>query len=320
MQTKILQRLNGFFILFLLVNLLHSQPDSLRKPSEGKQLIQLNTYLETSKVPRNRPVVFHIELSWEGDLSRYQIEPVSQPILTNLLLEGSGSENRLEPLQNGKFRAVKSITYRFKPLEMGMAYIDGVTIKYTDRQTGQEDKLTSQRVMVEIVDPLPEADGGSVRSVIYLILLVVFFAVILFFVIIYFKKRRQARESVVPIVPLPEIYLNKLSQEVDPRGTNLNEMTGRLSKIFREYLDQDFDIRTRESSTAEILEKLENLDIDENDRSNLRSVFEKLDLIKFAGKNVDPADFTNIYGTIEAFLLKRKQVYESNQAELKEDK
>ncbi len=282
------------------------------------QKIQLRTYVESSKVPQNRPVIFHVELSWPGDLSRYRIEPVSQPILTNLILEGSGSENRLEPLENGKFKAIKSLTYRFKPLEMGMAYIDGVTVKYVDSVTGKEDRLTSQRVMVEIVEPLPDQGQGGVKSFVFLFLIIAFLVILGYFLFMYFKKKKEARQAIEPVVPLSEIYLNRLAQEVDPRGTNLDEMVTRLSKIFREYLDQEYGIRSRESSTSEIIEQLQKIEMDESSRMNLEMVFKKLDLIKFAGKNIDPADFTNIYGTIETFLLKQKESYYSTQAGAKE--
>ncbi len=298
-----------------------SQPaDSLPPVQNEPNQIQLNTYVDKSEVPLNRPVIFHVQLSWTGNLNRYQIEPVSLPVLTNLLLEGSGSENRLEPLANGNFKATKSITYRFKPLEMGMAYIDGVTIRYTDRRSGEENQLTSQRVMVEISEPVAEPGEGPYRSVAYVVLLIIFFTVIAYFMVKYFRKRREARRSPEPVLPAAELFLNRLAQEVDPRGTNLGEMTAKLSRIFREYLQEAFHIQARESSTREILEQLQTVELDESDRKNLTTVFEKLDLIKFAGKNVDPTDFTRIYGAIEAFLIKRKQMAQQSQVEVKEEK
>ena len=108
-------------------------------------------------------------------------------------------------------------------------------------------------------------------------------------------------------------------KEVDPRGTNLEEMTSRLSRIFREYLDREYHIPAKELSTQELIENLKLKDLEESDLNNLIQVFEKLDLIKFSGKSVDPNEFTHIYGTIENFLLKRKQQYDSMQASLKED-
>jgi hypothetical protein len=309
--TKILLQI---FVLVYLNTLPAQQPDSIRIHSPHSQQIQMKAFVEKSRVAVNRPVVMHIEVSWIGELNRFRIEPVSQPILTNLLLEGSGSENRLEPLDDRAFRAVKAITYRFRPLEMGMAYIDGVVIKYTESKTAQEERLSSQRIMIEILEPIPEKDRQSVKSLVYIVLLVIFFGIMAYFLIVYFrKKKKNAKDGETPLISIAESYLNRLSQEVDPRGTNLDEMVIKLSKIFREYLDQEFNMHARELSSKEIIDKLENLNIDEIEKADLKSVFKKLDVIKFAGKKVNPDDFTSIYGTIEKFLLKRKQIFESSQ-------
>lgn len=284
--------------------------DSLKSNKPLPQQIQLRSFVEKSQVPLNRPVILHIELSWRGELSRYQIEPVSQPILTNLLLDGSGSENRLEPLEDGGFMAVKAITYRFRPLEMGMAYIDGIMIKYREGSTDLSESLSSQRIMIEIIDPIPEQGDNKVKSFLYIILLIIFFIIIFYFVMTFFRKRREAKKSPIPILSPAEIYLNRLVKEVDPRGTNLDEMIMKLSRIFREYLDQEFDLHAMELSTKEIVERFNDLELEDSERGDLQKVLEKLDVVKFTGKDVNPDDFTDIYGTIEKFLLKRKQIFE----------
>jgi hypothetical protein len=307
------------FILFYVHSLSAQQTDSVRIHSPQSHQIQMKVFVEENRVALNRPVVLHIEVSWMGELNRYRIEPVTQPILTNLLLDGSGSENRLEPLDDRTFRAVKAITYRFRPLEMGMAYIDGIVIKYQERETAQEERLSSQRIMVEILEPIPEGSRQGVKSLIYIVLLVIFFGIMAYFLIVYFrKKKRNTKDGESPLISLAEYYLSRLSQDVDPRGTNLDEMVIKLSKIFREYLDQEFDMHTRELSTKEIINNLDNLNIDEIEKSDLKTVFERLDVIKFAGKTVNPDDFTSIYGTIEKFLLKRKQIFESSKDIIKE--
>lgn len=284
----------------------------------GQQIL-LNTYVEKSKVPLNGNVILHIEVSWPGKLNRYQIEPVSQPILTNLLLEGSGSENRLLTLEDGSLKAIKAITYRFRPLEMGMAYIDGIVIRYSERETGDEENLSSQRIMIEILEPLPERSSNRFQAVIYIVLFIIFFGITTYFILKYFQKKKQVRQNGNSEISLAESYLNKLTQEVDPRGTNLSEMIIRLSKIFRDYLDQDFKIPAKELSTEEIVSSLKNIDLEDVELENLAAVFEKLDLIKFSGRTVDPAEFTNIYGAIENFLIKRKQQYDSEKASAKEE-
>jgi hypothetical protein len=315
MKMKV--RKNRIYALFSSVYILlngwnHAQVvDSLSKISSHSQQILLDSYVEESKVPLNRTVILHVELSWKGELNRYQIEPVNQPILTNLLLDGSGSENRLEPQENGTFKAVKAITYRFRPLEMGMAYIDGLLVKYREKGSDLEESLSSQRIMIEIIDPIPEAGEGKVKSIIYIVLLIIFFIIVSYFLVVYFRKRREAKNGITPVISPSEFYLNRMVQEVDPRGTNLNEMINRLSHIFREYLQEEFNFPVLELSTREVLEQVNRLEMEDADKSQLSRVLEKLDVVKFAGRGINPDEFIDIYGTIENFLLKRKQLFES---------
>lgn len=285
--------------------------DSLGNISYQSQQILLDSYVEESKVPLNRPVILHVELSWKGELNRYQIEPVNQPILTNLLLDGSGSENRLEPQDDGTLKAVKAITYRFRPLEMGMAYIDGLLVKYREKGSDHEESLSSQRIMIEIIDPVPESGKGKVKSIIYVVLLIIFFIIVFYFLVVYVRKRSKAKNGITPVISPAEFYLGRMVQNVDPRGTNLNEMINRLSRIFREYLQEEFNFPVLELSTKEILEQVNKLEIEDSDKSQLSRVLEKLDVVRFAGRGINPDEFIDIYGTIENFLLKRKQLFDS---------
>lgn len=305
------------FLLWLAIPALATPEDTTQTPPVAST-IELRTYLDSPRVPLNRAVVFHVELSWIGDMSRYQITEIPQPVLTNLLLEGSGSSNRLEPLPDGRFRSTKSLTFQLKPIELGMAYIDGLVIKYRDTMTGETDALHSQRVMVEVIDPVPDGSMGGVWAAIYVVLLGIFAAAILYFGVLYFKRRKEARQARQPKVSLAEQYLKRLAQEVDPKGTNLNEMVVLLSKIFREYLAREFRIPAREASSEELYRHLSDAGVEENDLQRLRELFNKLDVIKFAGAEVDPAEFSLIYGTVEAFLVRRKKQWEAEQAQMKE--
>jgi len=280
--------------------------------------IRLRTFVEANKVPLDRKVEFNVELSWIGELSRFHIDPLEQPVLTNLVMEGSGSANKLEPLSNGKFRAVKTIMYQFIPLELGMAYIDGMVIRYRDQITGEEDQLISQRVQVEIVDPVSSGNGSGFRAIIYIILLIIFFGSMIFFIIKYIQKRRRAATTVPVKICLPQEYLNRISQEIDTNSTNLAEMSIKLSSMFREYLSRDFQISAKEGSTKEIMENLSSKGIHPAEIEKLRTLFEKLDLVKFAGEEIDPAEFSNVYGTVETFLLNQKKIWDEKQVEVKD--
>jgi len=314
--------MNIFRILLLLCTVVFSQTpdnsDTLNASANQPSTIELKTYLKESSVPLNRSVEFYVELSWIGDMSRYQIIQIPQPVLTNLVMEGSGSANRLEELGEGRYRSTKSISYKLTPLAIGMAYIDGLEIRYRDQKTGEVNALYSQRMSVQITDALPEESGNGFQAIIYVLLLGVFFISVLYFLMLFFKRRKQAKSTVEPEIPLAERYLKKLSHEVDPKGTNLSEMTVKLSRIFREYLANEYNITTREASTKEIVNHLKAAGVNEAELQRVKELFEKLDVVKFAGGAVDPAEFSGMYGIVENFLYERKKTWEAEQAQMKE--
>ncbi|MCB9087705.1 MAG: hypothetical protein H6628_05295 [Calditrichae bacterium] len=262
--------------------------------------IEFKSYIEESRVPANRQVVFHLELSWTGDMKRYQFTRIPQPVLTNLLLEMSSSSNKLETLPSGQTRSIKRISYQLSPLEMGMAYIDAVEVAYRDILTGEDSRLFSQRMEIKIIEPVAEG-RSKLEALIYVVLLILFSGTIAYFLILYVRKRKDNRSLEHTETSPAERYHDRLAREIDPKGANLSEMTGRMSKLFREYLAEDFQIRTTESNVDAILERLQSAGVEAADIRKLTELFRKLDVIKFAGSSVDPAEFSLLCRTIEDF-------------------
>lgn len=269
--------------------------------------IEFKSYIEESRVPVNRQVVFHLELSWTGDMKRYQFTRIPQPVLTNLLLEMSSSSNKLETLPSGQTRSIKRISYQLSPLEMGMAYIDAVEVAYRDILTGEDSRLFSQRMEIRIIEPVAEG-RSKLEALIYIVLLILFSGTIAYFLVLYVRKRRPRRSPESTEVSPAERYHGRLAREIDPKSANLSEMTDRMSKLFREYLAEEFQIRTTESNIENMLEQLKSAGVTAADITKLTELFQKLDVIKFAGSSVNPAEFSLLYGTIENFLVQRKQL------------
>lgn len=282
--------------------------DSLGAASALAQTdIEFKSYIEESRVPANRQVVFHLELSWTGDMKRYQFTRIPQPGLTNLLLEMSSSSNKLETLPSGQTRSIKRISYQLSPLEMGMAYIDAVEVAYRDIVTGEDSRLFSQRMEIKIIEPV--AEGRSrLEALIYIVLLILFSGTIAYFLVLYVRKRRSHRSLEEAETSPAERYHGRLAREIDPKSANLNEMTEQMSKLFREYLAEEFQIRTTESNLENMLERLKSAGVAAADITKLAELFQKLDVIKFAGSSVNPAEFSLLHSTIEDFLLQRKQL------------
>ncbi|MEL6820453.1 MAG: hypothetical protein AAFP70_01730, partial [Calditrichota bacterium] len=290
------------FAVFLMLYLpLTARADSL---SVQPGFISLRAYVESGQVPMNRNVVFNLELSWTGDMSRYQITDIPQPILTNLLMEGSGSTNRLETV-DGQLRSTKMISYKLRPVEEGMAFIDGLEVNYIDTQTRSAEKLQSQRVMVEILEPVSEG-GAVVSSLIYWILLGIFLTTIAYFIMVFLKKRRaRAEGNSVEVLSPEQSVLKKISQEIDPKGSNLNDMVLRLSGLFTNYLGEKI-VGIDSSSTADdLLKAVTKSDLQLSKAASFGEALNDIDLVRFAGKKLQPHEFSAIYNEIESFLLEQ---------------
>ena len=197
----------------MLVTISFAQSDSDTLTSE----IQLRTYIESENVPLNREAVYHIELRWQGDLSRYKIFDILEPTVTNLTTRGSGSSNKVRTAPDGSFISVKEITYYFKPLEIGMAYIDGITIRYTDQLKERDESLISSRIGVKIIEPLPEpSDNGVFSNLLYGLIMLIVVGSMLYIYFRYRKKQKEIAEKELSEIKetVEEKYLRILKETI----------------------------------------------------------------------------------------------------------
>lgn len=288
-------------------------PNRVTSPSSTD--ITLNTRVEATEVAVDQMVIFHVELSWSGEIGRYKIAPLDQPVLTNLIMEGSGSKNQLLVGPDGP-RSLKTITYQLKPLELGMSYVDGMVIRYRDMESGEEDHLQSQRVAVKIVPGL-EPGEGNLTAIIYILLLLLFGAALFYFVFQYFRKRKTVVvKNDEAVRDAPEIaYIRELKSALQASGNDTAAAVERLSKLMREYLYHEFAISRSTSSHQEIVAILRKSLQKEEELQQIDELLRQLDVIKFAGAAPDPSQLSTIFGTAEGFLLKRKQLWEAAQEE-----
>jgi hypothetical protein len=268
--------------------------DSLRSD------IILRTYVESEEVPLNREVVYHVELRWKGDINRYQISKLNEPQLTNLALRGSGSSNR----DTGAM-AIKQFTFYLRPLEMGMAYIDGARITYTDTENNTESSLLSSRIGVKISRPLPEPGENHLLTImIYVFLSALVIAVILLFVYRYQTRKKAELEKLqqTDTETLEEKYLRLLKETIHLRKENIRDSTADLAHLIIGYLGERFALPAGNLSTADMIALLRERDLGTEHLARLEEFLTRADLVKFAGESVTESDFHRYYDAIEIIL------------------
>ncbi len=272
--------------------------------------IQLRTFLEQEEVPLNREVVYQVELSWQGQLNRYHIQKIGEPTVSNLKLRGSGSSNRFFVDSTEQPRSLKRITYYFTPQEIGMAYIDGVTIQYEDTKLNQHESLLSQRVGVKIAEPLPEpGQGMSLGQIVVLALVFLFLITLAYFIWRYFKirKEEQQAEDETAGVSLEDNYLSELKNTVQLNSGSADRQFEALSAILFRYLKERFQL-SGAALSAEIEQKIQKYLPGDEIGVKLKTMLERSELSKFARESVSETELHMFYDTTELFLQKMQDI------------
>jgi hypothetical protein len=271
--------------------------------------ITLRTYIEKDAVPLNREVVYHVALQWEGPLTRYKISHIGEPVTTNLVASGNGSSNKINPDAEGRTISTKIITYYFKPIEMGMAYIDGVTIKYTDLFTDRQESLLSGRIGVKIIEPIPESNGGIGRFKLLYILLASCLIIGGVWIALRYKKRRDeayARSLLDQKESPEEKYLRLLKETIHYRVEGIKESVGDLSRLLSGYFLERYRLNitglSGEKYTTELKDKVK----DEETVARIKDFYERTEKVKFAGEGIDESEFHRLYDTVELVLEHQK--------------
>ncbi len=281
-----------------------------------KSEIKLRTYVESENVPLNREVVYHLELSWQGDLSRYTISEIIEPAITNLSTRGSGSSNKVRTNSMGGMVSVKDITFYFRPSEMGMAYIDGVIIRYHDTVLGKDESLISSRIGIKISEPLAESSEngtltGIVGGVLSLILLVL--GLILF---MRYKKRQKEELSKSlsgMSETIEEKYLRLLKETIHLNTDNLKDGLSDLSHLLTGYFSEHYNIPALNMSNDDLITAISEKEFPDDSLQKVKDFYDKANKVKFAGEMADESDFHQLYDTVELVLETQKSINNSEE-------
>jgi hypothetical protein len=290
-------------LLFVwILNLLPVRSQDTTPPAAGAAVsVSLSAAVEPKVVPLNRNLILRIEVCWEGDLDRIGIGQVTEPVLANLEIIGSGASNRVVALASGQ-RAIKEVVYTLRPKSLGMAYIEPVTLSYEDRSTQKVDNLKTQRLAVEIAVAVPDEKGhiGAwllwVGGGVALLLTAAGLA--------WGQVRRKKRTQVAaePATSPEECFLAELRSEGGSQPASTAEGFARLSRLLRRYLAAKYGLRALEETTPELIAELPGIGLDEDLVPRCESLLNMADAVKFSRQEAPPSEFELAYTTVETLL------------------
>jgi|YelNatPaOPRAMG01_1025707.scaffolds.fasta_scaffold00010_110 hypothetical protein len=305
-STTILPVVAGLAVLAL-VNVVHGGAvrgaDSLSAAVSPAPEISIQAFLDRTEVPQNRTATLVVELRWRGELDRYEASKVDPPVVSNLEIVGSGSSSRVEVDQSGQPVSVQTHRFSLKPKELGMAYIEPVVVLYTDTRTGISRRLSTQRLQLNVVDPVRERRGR--HGFVYALGAV---AIAAGGAVYYF---RRTRGGVPEPAPEPELtweekLLAQLREEVDLRKSafQLKEGYSSVSRIARSYLANRFGLGGLELTTDELLRELRQKEVDERLIAQAEELLRRCDQVRFGGDAGDPSELSRLAGVLEWWLTR----------------
>ncbi len=306
------QSLTVLFLLCIFAGVLPAQ-DSTAAAEESA--IKLFCFVDRTSVPLNRTVTFTIRLQWNGDLDRYEIHKFDNPLLENFEIVGNASSNRVLQ-EGGKKQAINEYEYILKPGRLGMGYIEGVIITYTDLKTDRNYRLITNRLEVKVEDPMPEPGASQWQFWLLLALILLIFAALVLFVM---KKRQQrrflVRQQQQEAIPTEQKYLNELETlNINQPELDTAMAYSTISRLLKSYLADKGIGPGLKATTEDIVEAVRSSDLDEEVSEDINRILSTADLYKFSGSAGDRHQVDRIFALFERILEKNK----SNQS--REDK
>ena len=227
-------------------------------------------------------------------------------------------------------KIVKRYVLKFSPLKTGACVLKGITVKVTGSDVKGEGRvelepiefnvassLTKQdvdRIKKEGVDPLINESmklepvvsipydkriiSAAAAGVILLLAVIIVLAV-------KWKRARARRIVYVPLNYLVRSVIGKLSRlELATMG-QYDLYYQKVCDVLRYYLEYRFDLKARDMTTEEFLERLrESSELDTETKADLKYFMEHCDMVKFARYVPDTDQISYVGRLLEEFVDK----------------
>lgn len=153
--------------------------------------------------------------------------------------------------------------------------------------------------------PLPFSIAEIQNELIFGVIVLLFFAALIYYFFNYRKKAKPIAPIPVVVRPSHEIAFEKLellkAKNLWQKG-EVKAFHSELSEIFREYLENRFNIIALEATTDEIISKMQIFSIDKKQKDILSDILTLSDLVKFAKGNPLPEEHENSFRKVFDFI------------------
>lgn len=285
--------LTAFFIIFT---------SSFSQSVTPKEEITITAEASQSSVPLNHTVDMVIEIKWKGGQGRYVVDNFDNPTITGFTVAGTSSSNVVEDI-NGVLYSRKVYVFTLKPAELGMGYIDGAFLKYTDSETGKSNTVVTKRISIKVTNPVYETDYSPVIYSI-IILFVLITAGFLIYRIVR-NKRKRAEELIASRQTERDIegeFKEELKNYLPDVSADLNAFLNSISQLLYRYIAQKYGVETAGLTKDEITAVLKEKNAGERIIGDVGSFIEKSDVYRFSGTRIELSEYEQVYSLLESIV------------------
>lgn len=180
------------------------------------------------------------------------------------------------------------------------------------------------------IKKITAVDKGSGTWWIYLLIVVgliaIFGAYFYFFVLQLKEKKKKKKKAEIPPYDRALLQLNELDKSKLLLNSEYKDYYSELTNIVRQYIEEEVRIDALESTTAELIRKIEAqkdagyLDLKDETIKNLKNVLQTADLVKFAKSKPDDSVVKADRNLVENIVVETKEaIPEISEEELRKD-
>ena len=283
-----------------------AQDNSPAPLPDGTSEISMSTSVSTQKVPRNRTVVFTVQIEWSGKLAVYDFTDIQNPAVENFEIVSTATTHRTE-VRDGQQMAVKKLEYTLKPKLLGMGYVGDMAVTYRNLVTGEQNRLMTSRLGVKVIDAVAEPGSeilGIPKVWFFRILFGIILAGIIAFVLrrVIAARRAARRQSMKTEItePLEKQYLARLKDEVDLNSAEIGSQFATVSHLLRGYLAEKYAV-SASATTHRALAELSQLDVAPVSAA-ADEILNTCDMAKFSGGTHGNSELARVFTLLETLL------------------
>ena len=307
----------SLFSLLILIILINPSLFIVGQEKEIKEEVSITAKAVQTSVPLNQTVDFFITVRWKGGQDIYTIDDFDNPIMNGFEIIQTSSSNIVEDIGGVQY-SKKIYLYTLKPLELGMGYIDGVFLKYTNNETDESNNVVTKRIGIKVTKPIEESDY---YFIIYIALAIIVITVFAYFVFSIKKKRRLEMERLKgerKVVDIETEHLGIIRSYKPDAAGDLRNFLNEISQAFNKYLSQKYEFEITGLNRDEIMAKLQEKDVDNIMIEKVNNIIKKSDIYRFSGKTIDLSEYELIYSSIES-VIENNRMYKGLKKENKEE-